>query len=416
MTTINPNIGTNSIAFFQDTLKGLLANKSLSGKTESQLSTIMEYITNNIRVHTLSEDTLEKLIALRANFLSVLCPINVENSSNNQTTSNTDSYFTKFSNALHGLESFFYPQANNNQSSLKESCETALNSVTNIPFSLASKILAAVGHGAVIGTSNGLTAIALESAKSKGYTPAQLRLLKAGATVFNSLVIASHASIVSAMENSHESDEARIEKIWQSFAISLASSTSTYAVVNGINYLAKSIENKLVKGLLNALPLAANVWLLAQSGDGLAESATIVGTDIATAGLFTTAIQTGWNLSKRRHTEENTDIELGLRSNMAETTSSSSSTDETAFYNNGAISSNNAASVYEEINEVSKDGYLIPNQLSSSVIDPTPGPALPDRNRDAYENHGFFVLNKGKGILVSNACSDDISNLTRPVV
>jgi hypothetical protein len=112
---------------------------------------------------------------------------------------------------------------------------------------------------------------------------------------------------------------------------------------------------------------------------------------------------------------QNTDIELGNNANDIKTPSSPS-TNETAFYTNGNISmSNTVVPVYEEINEATysntthdEDGYLSPNR---PVIDSAP--ALPDRNRDAYENHGFFVLNKGKGILVSNTCSDDTSNLIR---
>ncbi|WP_342219598.1 hypothetical protein [Rickettsiella endosymbiont of Miltochrista miniata] len=407
MKTINPIIETNSKDFFQSTLDTLLKDESLKGKTESQLSTILEYITNNIRVHTLSEDTLEKLISLHSKFLSALCPENFDSSNTNQTTPNSPE-FIKFSKALHDLETFYNPLDNINQTRLKESCETTLNIEARTPFNLASKMAAAAGHGAVAGTSHAVTAIALESAKSKGYTQTQRRLLTAGSAVFNSLVIASYASIVSAMENSHASDETRIEKMWQSFAMSLASSSSTYAIVSGINYFAKAIENKLVKGFLNALPLAGNVCLLAQDGNSLTETAAIIGTNVATAGLVTTAIQTGWNFfSKQRNAVQNTDIELGLRSNMAETTSSSSSTNETPFYNNGAISSNNAAPVYEKINEVCEDGYLIPNH---PVINSAP--ALPDRNRDHYENQRFLVLNQGKGILVSDTCEDDTSNLT----
>lgn len=310
MKTINPIIETNSKDFFQSTLDTLLKDESLKDKTESQLSTIMEYITNNIRVHTLSEDTLEKLISLHSKFLSALCPENFD-SRTNQTTSNSPE-FIKFSKALHDLETFYNPLDNINQTRLKESCETTLNSEASTPFSLTSKLVASASHGAISGTSNAITAIALESAKSKGYTENQLRLFTAGSAVFNSLGIASYASIVSAMENSHESDEARLEKMWQSFAISLASSTSTYAVVSGIHYFAKSIENKLVRGVLNALPLAANVCLLAKDGNSFAENATLIGTNVVTAGLFSTAIQTGWNFfAKRRHsTVENTDIEL----------------------------------------------------------------------------------------------------------
>ena len=419
MKTINPIIETNSKDFFQSTLDTLLKDESLKGKTESQLSTIMEYITNNIRVHTLSEDTLEKLISLHSKFLSALCPENFD-SRTNQTTSNRPE-FIKFSKALHDLETFYNPHDNINQTRLKESCEAISTSDVSTPFSFTSKVVAAVGHGAFAGTSNGLTAIALDSAKRKGYTATQLRLFTAGSAVFNSLVIASYASIVSAMENSYESDEARIEKMWRSFAMSLASSTSTYAVVSGIHYFAKSIENKLVKGFLNALPLAGTVCLLAQSGNSL-ESATSIVTEVTTAGLFTTAIQTGGNFfSKRRNAVQNTDIELGnLNANDIETTSSSS-IDETPFYSNensSVSNNNNVLPVYVEINEATysntthdEDGYLIPNH---PVINSAP--ALPDRNRDNYENQRFFVLNQGKGILVSTACSDDTSNLTRPVV
>lgn len=417
MKTINPIIEANSKDFFQSTLDTLLKDESLKGKTENQLRTIMEYITNNIRVHTLSEDTLEKLISLHSKFLSALCPENFD-SRTNQTTSNSPE-FIKFSKALHDLETFYNPLDNINQTRLKESCETTLNIEASIPFSLTSKVLAAAGHGAIAGTSNAVTAIVLESAKRKGYTPAQLRLLTAGSAVFNSLLIASYASTKSYMENSHESADVITKKMWQSFAMSLASSSSIYAVVSGIHYFAKAIENKLVKGFLNALPLAGNVCLLAQSGNSLTETATIIGTNVGTAGLVTTAIQTVWNFfPKRRNAVQNTDIELGNNANDIKTPLSPS-TNETAFYTNGNISiPNNAVAVYEEINEVTyfntthdEDGYLNPNH---PVINSAP--ALPDRNRDDYENQRFFALNQGKGILVSTACSDDTSNLTRPVV
>jgi hypothetical protein len=379
----------------------------------------MEYITNNIKVHTLSKDTLEKLISLHAKFLSTLCPENFDNSSTNQTTLNSPD-FIKFSKALHDLEDFYNPIGNKNQTSLKESCASTLNSDASASFSIAAKVAAAVGHGAVAGTSNAVTAIALESAKNKGYTETQLRLFRAGSVVFNSLAIASYASMASTMENSNESYDALTEKMWQSFALSLTSTTSLYALAHGINYFAKSVENKLVKGFLNALPLAGNVCLLVKGGNSLTESAAIIGTNVATAGMVTTAIQTGWNFfSKRPNTEENSNIELGhLRSNVVETASSSPSTNETPFYNNGDISSNNAIPVYDEIKEVNyfnivhdQDGYLNPNGLNQS-INSASVPALPERNREDYENHKFFVLNHGKGILVSTVCSDDTANLT----
>ncbi len=414
MTTINPNIETNSKDFFQSTLDTLLKDESLKGKTESQLSTILEYITNNIRVHTLSEDTLEKLISLHSKFLSALCPENFD-SRTNQTTSNSPE-FIKFSKALHDLETFYNPLDNINQTRLKESCASTLNIEASTPFSLTSKVVAAVGHGAVAGIFNGFTAIALESAKGKGYTATRLRLLRVGLIALNALVIASYASIVSAMEHSHESDGAGSKKTWTSAAIALTSTAGLSALGNP---LAKLIENKLAKGLLNALPLAGNVFLLAQDGNSLTESATLIGTNVATAGLVTTAIQTVWNFfPKRRNAENNTDIELDLRSNPSnavETASISRAIDETAFYTNGNISmSNNVVPVYEEINEATysntthdEDGYLIPNH---PVINSAP--ALPDRNRDNYENQRFFILNQGKGILVSTDCSDDTSNLT----
>ena len=418
MKTINPIIETNSKDFFQSTLDTLLRDESLKGKTESQLSTILEYITNSIRVHTLSEDTLEKLISLHSKFLSALFPENFD-SRTNQITSNSPE-FIKFSKALHDLETFYNPHDNINQTRLKESCEAISTSDVSTPFSLTSKVVAAVGHGAVAGIFNGFTAIALESAKGKGYTQTQLRLLKAGLIVLNSCAIASYAATASYMENLHESDEAS-KKILPSFAISLVSAISLSALANP---LAKLIENKLAKGLFNTLPLAGNVFLLAQDGNSLTESATLIGTNVAIAGLVTTAIQTVWNFfPKRRNAENNTDIELDLRSNPSnavETASISRAIDETAFYTNGNISmSNNVVPVYEEINEATyfntihdEDGYLSPSVLNS-VSNPTYVTALPDRNRDAYENHGFFVLNKGKGILVSNTCSDDTSNLIR---
>lgn len=402
MTTLKPINGTDSVALFQDTLDMLLADKSLKAKyNENTLNTIMEYVTSNIKVHTVAKDTLDKLIALHAKFLSALCPENFDSNSTNQTLPNNPG-FTAFSNALHHLENFYNPLDNKDQTSLKESCTSLLNNDTDTPFSLASKMAAAFGHGAISGTSHAVTTIALDSAKSKGYTETQLKLLTAGSVVFNSLAIASYASIASYMENSNESDDAILEKMCKSFALSLISSTSLYALANGISYFAKSIENKLVKGFLNALPLAGNLCLLAQEGNSLTESAATIGTNVATAGLFTTAIQTGWNFfSKRRNAPRNTAIETA-----------SPPTNETHFYNTeDSLISNNAVSVYEEINEVTyyntehdEDGYMKPNRF----VDPIP-PALPERNR-VYVNNRFFSQNPDPVSAASS--SDDNSHLS----
>lgn len=421
MTTINTTLKPESMKFFHETLDMLLKDNSstnMSKYNDITLSRLMDYLTRFVKFNTLSEDDLNKLISIHAKFSYLYCTENLNNSSN-QTASNSYSDFTKFSNAIRDLESFFNPLDNINQTRLKESCASTLNSDASTSFSIAAKVAATVGHGAVAGTSNAVTAIALESAKNKGYTGTQLRLLKAGSVVFNSLVIASYASMASTMENSNESYDALTEKMWQSFALSLTSTTSLYALAHGINYFAKSVENKLVKGFLNALPLAGNVCLLVKGGNSLTESAAIIGTNVATAGIVTTAIQTGWNFfSKRRNTEENFDIELGVRSNVVETASSSPSTEETPFYTNGDISSNNAIPVYDEINEVAyyntendEDEYLNPNVLNQS-INSASGPALPERNREDYENHRFFGLKQGRGILVSTACIDDTANLT----
>lgn len=418
-TTTNTSLKNGSMEFFHKTLDEFLQANSSSNMnkySDSSLSVLMEYLTRYVNQHTIAEDDLNKLILIHA---IISCAENL-NKNNNQTTPNSYSHFINFTKAIQDKESFFNPRDNIDQTKLKEGCESTLNSEASTPFSLTSKLVASASHGAISGTSNAITAIALESAKSKGYTENQLRLLKAASVVFNSLVIASYASTASYMENSNESNDAIIKKMWQSFALSLISTTSLYALANGISYYAKSIENKLAKGFLNVLPLAGNVCLLVKGGNSLTESAAMIGTNVATAGVFTTAIQTGWNFfAKQRNAAQNTHIELGNVNAEVITNASSSSTAETPFYNNGDISSDNAAPVYAEINDVTyfntqydEDGYLNPNATNPvSNSTPAPGPALPDRNRENYENNSFFALRRGKGILLSTACSDDTSNL-----
>lgn len=61
---------------FQNIINTLLADNSLKNKfKENILNTIFAYLTRYIRVHTLSKDTLEKLIALHTKFLSALIKI-----------------------------------------------------------------------------------------------------------------------------------------------------------------------------------------------------------------------------------------------------------------------------------------------------------------------------------------------------
>ena len=314
--------------------------------------------------------------------------------------------FIEFSNAIQDKEIFFNPLDNLNQTRLKENCETILNSASSTSFSLASKLGASASHGAISGTSHAITAIALESAKSKAYTETQLRLLKAGSIVFNSLVIASYASIASYMENLHEPDDAIAEKMYQSFAFSLASTTSLYALVSGINYFAKSIENKLVKGFLNALPLAGNIGLLVKGGNSITESAAMIGTHVATAGLFTSAIQTGWNFfSKRRNIPENTDLELSLRSNMLEHPSASPSTNEEA--------------VYAEINDQDEDGYMLPNTPIDSTRSTPPEPPFRKQEMQTGANSNYdvppypkFIFSAPKNIQADNNYDSPSSSKT----
>ena len=159
----------------------------------------------------------------------------------------------------------------------------------------------------------------------------QLRLLKAGSDVFNSLTIASYASLVAYTENPQEPNEVILEKMWQSFVFSLVSSTGLYAITNGISYFAKSIENKFVKGVLNVLPLAGNLVLLAKSGNNLKERAVMLGANIASASATNVAIQSGWHFFSKRNNTAQTERAIELSSNRVENTFP---TDETSFSNN----------------------------------------------------------------------------------
>lgn len=159
------------------------------------------------------------------------------------------------------------------------------------------------------------TTIALDSLKNKAYTETQLKLFNAGSIALNSLTMASYVALAAYLESMDESEEAApIKKMLQSFALSLASTTSLYALIHGINYLTKSIENKFVNGFLNALPLAGNLSLLASNENNLATTAARIGVNIGSVSVVSTAIQTGWYFfSKRRNAAPNTDFELNIR-------------------------------------------------------------------------------------------------------
>lgn len=347
--TENPDI-------FPNIINTLLKNKPSQYPEDARVK-LLDYLTKHTDYRTLTKLVLEKLISIHAKFLSFYCTENLH-SNNNQTTPDSYSQFLEFSKVLQDKEEFFYPPLTHHQTAIKTDCETILNTDTQPQNNSIVQLSTAITHGILAGSVNAFTAIAFQSAKNKGFNKKQLRLLKAGSDVFNALTIASYASLAAYTENSQEPNEVILEKMWQSFVFSLASSGGFYAITNTINYFAKSIENNFIKGTLNALPLAGNLVLLAKGGNNLKQRAVMLGVNIASASTISAAIQSGWHFfSKRGNTAQNTDLALERGSNRIENTLPSFS--ETSFF----ISENNinAHSDHYEVIEnarVDEGGYM----------------------------------------------------------
>lgn len=355
---------TENTDIFQDILNTLLKNK-LSQYSEDTLFNFMNYLATHIDYRKLSKPDLEKLTTIYAEFLSFYCAENLH-LNNNQTTPPSYSQFLTFSKVL----------KNKDQSFLQKSCETTLDNTHSSSFNLATQLGTAAAHGTLSGTIHACTTLAIASAKKQDYTETQLKLIKAGSVVFNSLTIVSYAAIATYIENTDESEATPLEKMAQSFALSLVSTTSLYALTHGIHYFAKAIENKLIKGFLNTLPLAGNVGLSLQNGNKLTETVAKVGTHIASAAITTTILQSGWHFfSKRRNIAQNTDLTLELGSNRIENTSPSFA--ETSFFI--SENRNNANSPHYEVignTRVEEGGYMCmkrePQRDSNGYLHPNP--------------------------------------------
>lgn len=355
-TTNNTDNNPENYDIFQTVLNTLLTNKSPNQYSEDTRLSLMNYLASHTGYRELDKVDLDKLTTIHAKFSSFYCT-EILHSNHNQTIPHSYSQFLKFSKALQDKEEFFHPPYTNHQTLIKTDCETILNKDPQTPNSIV-QLTAAATHGLLAGSVNGFSAIAFESAKSKGYSSNQLRLLKASLDVFNSLTIASYASLAAFTENSQQPNEVILEKMWQSFVLSLGSSAGLYALTNGISYFAKSIENKFIKGALNILPLAGNLGLLAKSGNNLKTSAVRLGVNIASASAISAAIQSGWHFfSKRGNTAQNTAPALELSTNRIENTFSP--IDETSFSTN-ENSNNTGFHHYEFIGNASVEdgGYL----------------------------------------------------------
>lgn len=372
----------------------------------------MNYLTKYINFSTISHADLDKLIAIQTELSTVFCSHSIF-----QTLSND---FLNFSKAVRNKEEFFYPPYTKHQTGLKNSCETPVNSDPT-PLSLNAKLGIAFSHGVLSGTLNASTAIALEASENKGHTKKQRRLIKAGLDILNSLAIASYATIKAYTENSQEPSEILIEKMWQSFAFSLAGTTSLYALSNGISYFAQSIENKLVKGFLNTLPLAGNLALLAKNENNLAETATSIGVNIASASIVSTAIQSGWHFfSKQRCAVKNNELELEISTNPRQNIISSQ-INETTLYANGIISVSNPIDAhYEEIEDgvvyasmerLDEENYLLPNPVNP-VSHSTLEPALLPRNLRFLASGGLDVSAHANQDNISVSSADSFNSLT----
>lgn len=402
LNTTNTSLEHGSMAFFRKILDDLLDdllkdNLKNYGETETTLIGFMDYLTRFIKFHPISETDLNKLISIRAKFLSLSCH---EAINNNQ----TKAYFDNFTQAIQEKEEFFHSSLTKYQTRLQKDCEITPDNPTSSSSSLATQVGTAAAHGVLSGSIHAAITIALDSLKNKGYTETQLKLFKAGSIVLNSVAIASYASIATYMENTDESEAAPIEKMAQAFALSLASTTSLYALTRGINYLAKSIENKLGKGFLNALPLAGNLGLLARSENNLATTAAMIGVNMGSASVVSTAIQTGWHFfSKRRNTAANGDVELEAQSTNVLVNAISSPLNETTFSNEAISSSPAVSHVYEEIGKTEREvvyasmerldeeDYLVPTNLSPATHS-SPNPPLPVRNLPFLLTGGLDVF------------------------
>ena len=388
-----PPIKTNNTEntdIFQTILTTLLENKPLSQYSENTLFTFMEYLASHTDFRKISIVDFDKLTSIQSKFSSFYCAENFH-LQNNQTT---PSYFQflNFTEALQEKEEFFHPHYTGHQTHLNTDCETILNSDAKTSMNL-TQLTAAATHGAFAGSVNAFTAIALESVKNKGYSTTQRRLLKAGSDVFNSFAIASYASMTAYTENLHEPSEVILEKMWQSFAVSLAGSTSLYALINGISYFTKSIENKLAKGILNALPLAGNLALLAKGGNNVIENAAMLGTNIGSACIVSAAIQSGWNFfSKRRNSLKNTDLELESDANSIDNASLIATTSFVIENSN-----NQSTHHYEVIEDGIENGYLPmkgkPKLDSEGYL--LPNPLIPVKGSTTSTSQSVPIDNNG---------------------
>ena len=392
---------TENIDFFQTILNTLFNEKSFGKYEDSTLVNFINVLTIPLNFKSISESDLAKLIEIHTKFLSHYCTVNTIASRSNQTTPDSYTYFLKFSKAVQNKEDFFQLSFTNPQTRLKTDCETSLYNDTQRPIGLTTKLSAAAGHGVLAGSANAIMAIALESAKSKKYTETQLNLLKTGLLFFNSLAIASYASISVYLENAHESEAAPVAKMAQSFAWSLASTTSLYALTHGINYFTKPLKNKLIKGFLNALPLAGNMGLLIQSGNNLAETAAMMGVNFSSGSLVSAALQTGSHFfSKRRNHMQNTDQALEFPVN--EVLNTTPAIAETSFSTDENSNNTRTSHLYEWVKDkdtrVEEGGYLCMNKgpqlddsgyLQADPTTPVASSVAHTQPTSTFSNHGY---------------------------
>jgi hypothetical protein len=105
--------------------------------------------------------------------------------------------------------------------------------------------------------------------------------------------------------------------------------------------------------------------------NNLVETTTIVGTHIASASLFSIALQKGWSFfSKPSEPVSTTNNYLELNTRNVSVENPVQPVQETSYVNYPPRLSNNFASIYSYINEEDANGYLQPNP-----------PALPERNQ-----------------------------------
>lgn len=158
-------------------------------------------------------------------------------------------------------------------------------------FSLTSKFGTAIGLGALAGFLNGTSQVILHIAERKNCSIATRRLLAVTLAIANSFTISTLPliySIVQDLANEQNDSLVNSQKLLTS-TYAFITSLALHGMSNGINFVLP--KKSILKNLINFLPLFASLWMLANGEESLIEGLTILGANLVTSMVVSTAIQ-----------------------------------------------------------------------------------------------------------------------------